>query len=130
MAKKKFIKLGGSQNPVAYCAYHKMTLSVNQMKAKECLSKNCNRLVRKEHDYWIQYDKQIEKKKQIKELKKMKEKKEKEKELRNDIMKRVKYCHEAPIKYKEQLDYCSQCPYGEGCMTEIIEMVHDYFNRF
>lgn len=130
MAKKKYIRLGGSQDPVAYCAYHKSTLSKNQMKAKECLSKNCNRLIRKEHDFWIQYDKAISKKEKLKEQKKMNEKHAKEKELRNDIMKRVTYCHNAPDKYSTQLEYCSDCPYGDKCMAGIVEMVYDYFNRF
>ena len=130
MSKKKYIMLGGSKNPVGYCAYHKTTLSTKQLKAKECLQKNCNRLIKYDHEYWNQLERNRQLKQQRKEEKKRREKMEKEKELRRDIVKRVTYCHNAPIKYKDQLEYCSTCPYGEKCMSEIVEMVYDYFQRF
>ena len=130
MSKKKYIMLGGSKNPVGYCAYHKATLSTKQLKSKECLQKNCNRLIKYEHEYWNQLERNRQLKQQQKEEKKKREKMEKEKELRRDILKRVTYCHNAPIKYKDQLEYCSTCPYGEKCMSEIVEMVYDYFQRF
>ena len=130
MSKKKYIMLGGSKNPVGYCAYHKATLSTKQLKSKECLQKTRNRLIKYEHEYWNQLERNRQLKQQRKEEKKKREKMEKEKELRRDILKRVTYCHNAPIKYKDQLEYCSTCPYGEKCMSEIVELVYDYFQRF
>ena len=130
MSKKKYIMLGGSKNPVGYCTYHKATLSANQLKSKECLQKKCRRLIKYNHEYWNQLERNRQLKQQRKEEKKRREKMEKEKELRRDILKRVTYCHNAPIKYKDQLEYCSTCPYGEKCMSEIVEMVYDYFQRF
>ena len=130
MSKKKYIHLGGSSNPVGYCTYHKATLSANQLKSKECLQKKCRRLIKYNHEYWNQLGQKKQAKRELKEKKKKEEKMEKEKELRRDIVKRVTYCHNAPLKYKDQLEYCSQCPYGERCMTEIVELVYDYFNRF
>ena len=130
MKKKKYIHLGGSSNPVGYCTYHKATLSVNQLKSKECLQKKCRRLIKYNHEYWNQLEQKKQAKQKLKEKKKKEEKMEKEKELRSDIVKRATYCHNAPVKYKDQLDYCSQCPYGEKCLTELVELVYDYFNRF
>lgn len=123
--------MGGSSDPVAFCGYHKMTLSKQQMKSKECLKKECNRLIKySNHPYWITKEQQKLKKQQIKEEKKMREREEKEQELRNEIMRRVTYCHNAPDKYTKQLVYCSDCKYSDSCMNEIIELVYDYFTRF
>lgn len=122
--------MGGSSDPVAFCAYHKMTLSKQQMKSKECLQKECPRLIKYDHPYWVQREQEKVKKQQRKEEKKMRERQEKEQELRNEIMHRVTYCHNAPDKYTKQLAYCSDCKYSEGCMSEIIELVYDYFTRF
>lgn len=128
---KKYIKLGGSSNPVGYCHYHRMTLSTKQLKSKQCLEKNCNRLSKyEEHGFWKQLEEQNKKKEQLKQKRKMEKKQAKEQELRNEIMKRVTYCHNAPIKYNEQLEYCAKCNYGDTCMSEIVELVYDYFNRF
>lgn len=51
-----FCKLGTSkENVVAYCVYHKSTLSLRQMKAKKCLAKDCKCLKRTEsHPYWAE----------------------------------------------------------------------------
>ena len=73
MSKKKYIMLGGSKNPVGYCAYHKATLSTKQLKAKECLQKNCNRLIKYEHEYWNQLERNRQLKQQRKEEKKKRE---------------------------------------------------------
>lgn len=130
MSKKKYIRLGGSQNPVGYCAYHKATLSVNQLKGKECLQKNCDRLIKYDHDYWKQIEKAAQLKKQRKDQRKQQIKMDNERELRNEIMRRVRYCYNAPKKYKAQLDYCSQCKYGTECMSKIVDLIYEYFERF
>lgn len=44
-----------SNNVAAYCKYHHCGMTVKQMKAKNCLGKQCHYLVRNEtHDYWRQ----------------------------------------------------------------------------
>lgn len=44
-----------SNNVAAYCKYHKAGVTVKQMKAKNCLYKQCHHLVKnEEHDYWRQ----------------------------------------------------------------------------
>lgn len=47
-----YVPLGGSKNPIAYCNYHKATLSKAQMDAKECLNRKCYHLQKFENDYW------------------------------------------------------------------------------
>ena len=48
---------------VGYCAYHKRYLTQTQLKTKQCLQKNCNRLIKIEHRFWDERDnKQVEKK--------------------------------------------------------------------
>lgn len=59
-----------SNNVAAYCKYHKCGMTVKQMKAKNCLQKQCHYLVKNEqHDYWRQRDqikqKRIERKQAI-----------------------------------------------------------------
>lgn len=39
--KKPFIRLGGIANPAGYCQYHRKVVSHNQIKAKQCVEKNC-----------------------------------------------------------------------------------------
>lgn len=129
--KKKYIQLGGSENPVGYCFYHHKTLSTKQLKSKQCLEKNCNRLMKyEEHGFWKNRDKEINRKAELKAKKKMENKQAKEQGLRNEIMKRVQYCVKAPQKHNEQLEYCSKCKWGEECMSKIVDLVYDYFNRF
>ena len=42
-----------SNNCCAYCKLHQCSMTVKQMKAKECLHKQCWHLVKnEEHDYW------------------------------------------------------------------------------
>lgn len=44
-----------SDNVVAYCKHHRCGMTVKQMKAKNCLGKQCNYLVKNEqHAYWRQ----------------------------------------------------------------------------
>lgn len=43
--KKKFIRLGGTNNPVGYCRYHRKVMSRNQVKAKQCHEKHCGWLM-------------------------------------------------------------------------------------
>lgn len=39
--KKPFIRLGGIAEPAGYCRYHRKVMSRNQIKAKQCVEKNC-----------------------------------------------------------------------------------------
>lgn len=56
-----------SNNCCGYCKYHLANLTVKQMRAKECLQKECRHLVKNtEHQYW----RQRERAKQNKKLKK------------------------------------------------------------
>jgi hypothetical protein len=51
-----------SDNIVAYCKYHKVGVTVKQMKCINCLGKQCYYLVKNEsHDYWRQ--REVKKKK-------------------------------------------------------------------
>lgn len=44
-----------SNNVAAYCRYHHCSMTVKQMKCKNCLQKECKHLVRnEEHQYWKQ----------------------------------------------------------------------------
>ena len=44
-----------SNNVVAYCKLHRCSMTVRQMKCKNCLGKNCWHLAKNEqHDYWRQ----------------------------------------------------------------------------
>lgn len=56
-----------SNNCCGYCKYHLANLTVKQMRAKECLQKECRHLIKNtEHQYW----RQRERAKQNKKLKK------------------------------------------------------------
>ena len=56
-----------SNNCCAYCKHHHASMTVRQMKVKECLQKECRHLVKNtEHQYW----RQRERAKQNKKLKK------------------------------------------------------------
>ncbi len=55
-----------SNNCCGYCKYHLANLTVKQMRAKECLQKECRYLVKNEsHSYWKQRE-IIKQKKKIK----------------------------------------------------------------
>lgn len=44
-----------SNNVAAHCKYHHCGMTVKQMKAKNCLGKQCHYLIKNEqHDYWRQ----------------------------------------------------------------------------
>jgi len=44
-----------SNNCCAYCKHHHASMTVRQMKVKECLQKECRHLVKNEtHQYWRQ----------------------------------------------------------------------------
>ena len=44
---------GCSDNCCAYCHFHQCSMTVKQMKKKECLQKQCRHLVKNpEHAYW------------------------------------------------------------------------------
>ena len=46
---------GCSDNCCAYCKFHQCSMTVKQMKQKECLQKQCWHLVKnEEHQYWRQ----------------------------------------------------------------------------
>lgn len=56
-----------SNNCCGYCNYHACSMTVHQMRTKECLQKQCRHLVKNEsHAYW----RQRERAKQNKKLKK------------------------------------------------------------
>ena len=44
-----------SDNVAAYCHYHRCSMTVKQMKCKNCLGKECKHLIKnEEHPYWRQ----------------------------------------------------------------------------
>lgn len=44
-----------SNNVVGYCRYHKCSMTVKQMRCKECLKKQCHYMIKnEEHQYWKQ----------------------------------------------------------------------------
>lgn len=55
-----------ARSPCAYCKLHKCSLTVKQVRQKECLSKNCWHLVKYEHAWWLQREAIKQKKKQNK----------------------------------------------------------------
>lgn len=63
-----------SNNCCGYCKYHRANLTVKQMRAKECLQKECRYLVKNEsHSYW-------------KQRKAIKQKKRARKQMINDLI--------------------------------------------
>lgn len=47
-----YVKLGCSK-PAGYCWYHRSTMSVRQIKTKQCLKRHCSALQRLEqHPWW------------------------------------------------------------------------------
>lgn len=43
-----------AKDPCAYCRLHEVSLTVNQVKLKRCLGKQCGWLVKYKHKYWEQ----------------------------------------------------------------------------
>lgn len=56
-----------AKSPCAYCRLHGCSLTVKQIKGKECLKKNCWHLVKYEHEWWRQRE-LIKTKKKMKKL--------------------------------------------------------------
>ena len=53
-----------SDNVAAYCRYHNCSMTVKQMKCKNCLQKECFHLVKNEdHQYWRQRENTKQKRK-------------------------------------------------------------------
>ena len=55
-----------SRSPCAYCTYHKCSLTVKQVRQKDCLKKQCWHLKKYEHEWWKQREALKQKKKQNK----------------------------------------------------------------
>lgn len=59
---------GYSDNCCAYCELHQCSMTVKQMKMKECLQKQCRHLEKNEtHQYWRQREAVKQKRKERKE---------------------------------------------------------------
>ena len=57
-----------SDNVAAYCRYHHCSMTVKQIRCKNCLSKNCWYLVKNEsHSWWRQREAMKQKRKDRKE---------------------------------------------------------------
>jgi hypothetical protein len=55
------------ENACGYCHLHRVTLSVKQLRGRECLRKQCRHLVPwKQHPYWEQRAREKERKEQRK----------------------------------------------------------------
>ena len=58
-----------SNNCCAYCKLHRCSMTVKQMKAKNCLQKQCWHLVKNEgHQYWKQREAVKQKRKERKDM--------------------------------------------------------------
>lgn len=53
-----------AKSPCAYCKHHKCSLTVKQVKQKECLKKQCWHLKKYDHDWWKQREAAKAKKKE------------------------------------------------------------------
>ena len=57
-----------SNNVVAYCEHHRCSMTVRQMRTKNCLGKQCRHLQKNDkHQYWHQREVTKQKRKQRKE---------------------------------------------------------------
>ena len=58
-----------SDNVAAYCRYHHCSMTVKQMRCKNCLAKQCYYLVKNEdHQYWKQREMTKQKRKNRKQM--------------------------------------------------------------
>lgn len=57
-----------ARSPCAYCRLKKCSLTVKQVKTKECLKKQCWYLVKYDHEWWKQRELVKQKKKMKKEI--------------------------------------------------------------
>jgi len=69
---KKYRTLNSNNVPKSklcgYCKLHKITLTVKELKQKECLKKECWHLIKyQNHPYWIEREKTKQKRKERKE---------------------------------------------------------------
>jgi hypothetical protein len=46
-----------AKNPCAYCRLKRVSLTVKQLKRKECLRKQCKWLSKYKHEYWDEREK-------------------------------------------------------------------------
>lgn len=51
---------------VGYCKFHKAALTTKTLKGHNCLGKQCNSLVKYEHDFWRQHERMKELRKERK----------------------------------------------------------------
>ena len=59
----KTIYGGTPKNPAAYCALHDGSLTVKEIKRKNCLGKQCRHLQKnEEHEYWHQRERMKQRK--------------------------------------------------------------------
>lgn len=56
-----------SNNCCAYCKLHSCSLTVKQVRARECLAKQCWHLEKREHEWWKQRERIKEKRRSRKE---------------------------------------------------------------
>jgi inhibitor of KinA sporulation pathway (predicted exonuclease) len=84
---------------LGFCKYHQAYVTVNQLKQKECLAKECPHLVKTEHEFWVERDEKLKRKKEKKNLKKIIEQQDEQKKI-----KKKKYvCIEITTKEKNGL---------------------------
>jgi len=58
-----------SNNVAAFCRYHDCSMTVKQMRCKNCLQKECRHLVKnEEHQYWRQRELTKQKRKNRKQM--------------------------------------------------------------
>ena len=58
-----------SDNTAAFCRLHRCSMTVKQMRCKDCLNKQCRHLVKnEEHQYWRQRELIKQKRKQRKQV--------------------------------------------------------------
>ena len=86
--------IGGSKHPVAFCYLHGESLSLRQMKGRECQKKGCPHLKLINSSYWETLRRHKEEKREEKRLEK-----EKIRRLVEDTRLRV------PLEYPEEVYY-------------------------
>ena len=58
---------GRSSNTLAYCHYHHLSLTPEQLKQKQCLKRQCGALQKFDHPYWKKREESKQKRKERKE---------------------------------------------------------------
>ena len=122
-----YIKLG-TNHPVAYCTYHKATLSKKQMNIKECLEKHCR------YCQLTAKSKKSENKRKIAKENRRKKKIRKQQYFRmidtRKLMRRIEYCNNCPTSKEEQVEYCALCPYVNTCLSGMIQDFYEYLQMY